>query len=391
MTTGTTAAGTETTTIDEKKTSGGGGSALWGMPDIYPKHQRPRTVSLGELLRTTIPQREHLIFPWLRQRESAMVFAAPGVGKSFFALSLAMAVAGGGKALGKWEAPRARRVLYVDGEMPMDDLQDRVRSLMPSVGGDAEKLEKNFHFEARQKQPGGVIFTDLSDPLSRETLIYRATEARAELIILDNLSTLATLKDENSASEFTDIIKFILRLKQEGIACLLVHHSNKGGETYRGSSNLVAPFEVVIGLVGMDLKATDRPGVTRFRLSWPKYRAEKDADTGRTLDFAFEQGVPSFQDEGGGKGCIQWTCSLAEDTKIEQLLEYVRSEEGWSQRSLATVFEVSGATINKWKAKAIKQGLITEKEWREAKKGGKDSDNEREGANDGQPSEDTDY
>lgn len=49
-----------------------------------------------------LPRREHLIIPWLRQGESTMVFAAPGVGKSLFALDIALSVAGGGKCIGLW-------------------------------------------------------------------------------------------------------------------------------------------------------------------------------------------------------------------------------------------------------------------------------------------------
>ena len=40
--------------------------------------------------------------PWLKQGESAMVYAAPGVGKSMLALTLALGVAGGGMRSITW-------------------------------------------------------------------------------------------------------------------------------------------------------------------------------------------------------------------------------------------------------------------------------------------------
>lgn len=73
-----------------------------------------KTLTLGDLLKEPFPKREFLITPWLRSGESALVYAAPGVGKSLFALSLALSVAGGGDFL-DWNAPEKKRVLYVDG------------------------------------------------------------------------------------------------------------------------------------------------------------------------------------------------------------------------------------------------------------------------------------
>src|SRR5215470_158685 len=53
--------------------------------------------TLGQLLAATFSDRQHLLFPWLREQESCMVYAATGVGKSMFALSAALAAAGGGE------------------------------------------------------------------------------------------------------------------------------------------------------------------------------------------------------------------------------------------------------------------------------------------------------
>ena len=55
--------------------------------------------TLQQLLEATFSDRQHLLFPWLREQESCMVYADTGVGKSLFALSAALAVAGGGELL----------------------------------------------------------------------------------------------------------------------------------------------------------------------------------------------------------------------------------------------------------------------------------------------------
>ena len=60
-----------------------------------------------------------------------MLYAPRGVGKTLLALSIGLAIASGNQLL-RWSAPRQRKVLYVDGEMPMVSLQERVRAL--SIG-----------------------------------------------------------------------------------------------------------------------------------------------------------------------------------------------------------------------------------------------------------------
>lgn len=331
--------------------------------DLIPEGRRPKSISLGELLNKRLPKREHLVLPWLRQAESAMVYAAPGVGKSLFALSLALAVAGGGTVLGKWTAPKARRVLFVDGEMPLDDIQSRAEMLLRAAGQglDLEAVQRNLFFEARQYQHAGTIFTDLSDGRSRETLIDKIKRGGVELVILDNLSTLATVDDENAAGDFNDTIKFLLRLKQEGVACLLVHHSNKTGESYRGSSKIATTFEVIMRLGEVSRKATDSPNTTRFRLTWDKFRGERDEGTGVPLDVALQ--TAAFDGEGTQAGQLQWICTLAEDTRIEQLLELVKSGEYRNMRELQAALGVSLDTIHRLKNRAVTAGHITEAEW----------------------------
>ena len=57
-----------------------------------------------------------------------MLYAPRGVGKSWLSLSIGLAVAGGASLL-RWSAPRQRNVLYIDGEMPLVSLQERLKAI----------------------------------------------------------------------------------------------------------------------------------------------------------------------------------------------------------------------------------------------------------------------
>jgi AAA domain len=77
-----------------------------------------RTFNIEQLLNLKLPPREFILEPILRERESAMIYAWRGAGKTQLGLGLAYAIASGGTIL-RWQAPRPRRVVYVDGEMAL--------------------------------------------------------------------------------------------------------------------------------------------------------------------------------------------------------------------------------------------------------------------------------
>src|SRR4051812_28037389 len=74
---------------------------------------RPRVLNADELVALIIAPRQLLLSPWLPEKGLTMLVAERGIGKTWIALNVAVAVATGGSFLG-WKAPQARRVLYID-------------------------------------------------------------------------------------------------------------------------------------------------------------------------------------------------------------------------------------------------------------------------------------
>ena len=72
-----------------------------------------------------IPDRGYLLSPILPVQGIGILYAPRGVGKTFAALSVAVAVASGG-AVFNWRAPMPKKTLYVDGEMPATSMQSRL-------------------------------------------------------------------------------------------------------------------------------------------------------------------------------------------------------------------------------------------------------------------------
>jgi hypothetical protein len=92
-------------------------------------------LGVRDFLALEVAPREMLLAPILPERSLSMLYAPRGMGKSLKAMSIAVAVASGGSFL-RWAAPRRRRVLLVDGEMPLPDLQERLKAIMLAAGGE---------------------------------------------------------------------------------------------------------------------------------------------------------------------------------------------------------------------------------------------------------------
>lgn len=302
--------------------------------------------TLGQLLAKAVPQREELITPWLKAGESVLVYAPTGVGKSLLTLTAALAVAGSGRFLG-WNAKTPRRVLLVDGEMHEADLIERCRELLPTVADrDDAALLGNLSVLARQSQHHNAAFPDLATPDGQEDLLQRVISGGFELLILDNFSTLASCEDENSAAAMRPIQRFLMRLKQAGVACLLVHHSNKGGSGYRGSTMLATTFEVIVALKRAEGWTPDQGAA--FSLDWDKYRGKPDASV-----------VPlRVRLDASG-----WTFGASEAPELRRLVELLRSMDYPTQAALAEAAGISKGEVSKRKQRAIVARLIDGREW----------------------------
>lgn len=326
-----------------------------------------RVRSLGQLLNEPGEDRELILTPWLHQRHLNLTYAPTGVGKSMFTLSIAIAVAGGGSYLG-WSAPKPRKVLVIDGEMDVQDLKERAALLLNALDDvDAGQGSGNLHFLARQDQTIGSTFPDLADPAQHSVILDMVERTGAELVVLDNFSTLATVDDENAASAFNPILDLLAQLKLRNAACILVHHARKGQVkegAYRGSSKLGVVFNSITSLDHPD--GIPSQAGTSFELKWEKYRGKRDA-TIRPLTASLEEAKD---------GISRWTFDAAEGDLIQQAVRIVRSGEVASQNDLAARLCVSPPSVSRLKAKAVRQGLITPEEWTECLKAAMEPDSE---------------
>jgi KaiC/GvpD/RAD55 family RecA-like ATPase len=311
-------------------------------------------MTLEELLNRKFPKREYLLDPVLKQGESMLLWAAPGVGKTMLSMSMAIAVAGGGELLG-FKGAGGKRVLIIDGEMNAHDLQERFVGLLSTVKGtNVEDAKRNITLGARHAQKLSVRFPDLAYEEGQEEVINLALLGKYDLVILDNFSTLALgLEDENAASAISPIVGFLMRLKQARVACILVHHSGKGGNSYRGSSKIATTFEVIWALT----KPEGGPSHTQradFELGYEKFRGKQSAET---------MGKRCWLDDSTGQ--LEWKYELSESEEMEKFLNLVKSGQFNNQGQIAKVMNTNDTRITRLKNRAFAERRIARQEFNE--------------------------
>lgn len=215
-----------------------------------------------EFLKANFPPREIILEPLLPAKGLAMIYAPRGIGKTWVALGVAHAIASGSAFL-RWNATTPRRVLYIDGEMPAALLQTRYAAIVAASGADAPA--ENFRIVAADFQPDGL--PDLADPDAQR--FYDFVIANADVIIVDNLSTIARGLRENEADSFAPVQGWLLRQRADGRSVISVHHAGKNGGQ-RGTSRKEDVLDSVLSL-------THPPGYgagegARFEVRYSKAR-----------------------------------------------------------------------------------------------------------------------
>jgi AAA domain len=263
------------------------------------------------------------------------------------------------------------RVLYADGEMHVTDIQERAKMLLNAVPGiDRDKAAQNLQFLARQQQHPAAIFPSITEPAGTQFFLEQISNGKLDLVVLDNFSTLGEVEDENAASSFNAIQQFLLQLKVQGVATILVHHAKKNsgdnrkggdrtGNNFRGSSKLAATFETIIELERVRPQAAYEGAA--FRVRWDKVRMGGPQRTVRETVARLSQEFPDADDDREGL-VVRWEHEADELQLFDDLKERFINGEFTTQKEIAVRYGKSPTTARNWIDKGIKLGMWTEAE-----------------------------
>ena len=278
-------------------------------------------LSIDEFLLRRFPPKEMILTPILPMKGLGLVFAPRGIGKTHFALGVAYAAFTGGTFL-NWSAPQQRRVLLLDGEMPAATLQERLAAIVAKSPIEA---------------PAGVGLRILAADICEFGLPDISTQngqdelephlGDAELIIVDNISTICRSGRENESESWGIVQAWALKQRRAGRSVLFIHHAGKGGEQ-RGTSKREDVMDSVIKLsLPDDYSPADG---ARFIVSFTKSRGFMGPEA-EPFEAALRDG--------------EWSTRPLEDVRTARILEL--HSEGLSQRDIAKEVGCGVGTVNR--------------------------------------------
>jgi hypothetical protein len=286
-----------------------------------------------------VPPREMLLAPILPERSLAMLYAPRGIGKSWLGLTIGLAVASGGSVL-RWSAPTPRRVLLVDGEMVLSDLQTRLDLIL--AGLNAKIPNDGFRVLAADYTERGI---NLSTGEGQQQLEQHLEGV--DFLILDNLSTLLANGSEGASDAWLPMQNWLLRLRRRGLAVLIIHHAGVNGRQ-RGTSRREDALDTVIAL-RRPADYSPEQGA-RFEVHMEKARAL--VGDGAT---PFEAAVEPFTTEGD-KSAIRWVARHLKPSVFEQAV--ILFQEGKSVRQVKTLLGISHGEAGRLRLRAAAEGLL---------------------------------
>lgn len=198
----------------------------------------------------------------------------PGVGKSFLSYALALCLATGSPFLG-FPIEEPKRVLYFDEENAYPDLRAYLNSLWRGLGKpDPSLMDSNLRIEHFSLCGAGTPYGHIS---------AAAFQHQPALVILDTVSPVCRITDENDNAEASAAIRELRRIKRSVPSCsfLLLKHAKYTHETHtrsiRGAKAWIGELDATI----YHTLPAGRPrsGLRRTQLEPGKVRAYGLRDT----------------------------------------------------------------------------------------------------------------
>jgi hypothetical protein len=209
-----------------------------------------------------------LIEPLLPAKKLVGLICRRGVGKSLLALDMACRLAAGHPMLEEPGQP-PKHVLYLDYEMGVEDLQDRLFKLgWDKANPDTEILLDHLHYMQLPDIP------PLDTEEGGEHLLGLIDDNNPALVIIDTVSRVVT-GDENNADTYRELFNHTEKwIRGRGASLLRLDHLGKDtARGSRGSSAKEDPLDVVWQMEQAAVSETFELRLTKNRPGWLPHRA----------------------------------------------------------------------------------------------------------------------
>lgn len=194
-----------------------------------------KTKTVSELFAT--PKPPMLVEGMLIEKGLHAFISYSGVGKSFLAIELGIAVALGEPALGRFQVPSHGKVLYLGEDSPEWDVREQLRKLCNSKGFSAQ----HFDLPIELDEFGDVVpesgpqfkfaimqGSNLNSDKDVQEIVEEVSRGAYKLVIIDTLS--AVQGGNINDNGWMALIMQRLKKIREYAAVLILHHTTKPKE-----------------------------------------------------------------------------------------------------------------------------------------------------------------
>jgi len=199
----------------------------------HPEDYQTAVRRLKEFMQLSVVPRNPLLCDLITEQSITIINGVRGHGKSWLVLALADAIAWG-KKVGPWGCGKTSNVLYIDGEMTIDAIQERISRL--NAGKDMKTCPSDFYVYAESyAYTKGLYRASLLNDTWRSKVKDMCLKYKVGLLVLDNLSSLAPGIDENDKMQFDAVNRWLLEMRFHKLAIVMTHHVGKSG-SQRGTT-----------------------------------------------------------------------------------------------------------------------------------------------------------
>ena len=335
-----------------------GAAALFGMardhgwrrhqddtpPETSPE-ARPEPTAEWWIARQ-IERPEPLLGEVITNTSRVMIGGQTGIGKSHLAMAIGAALATG-RPFAHWRVHRPVRVMYVDGEMARDLVQERVADLKRRMGG-ADLC--NLYVVCREDWPD---LAPLNSEAGRVFIETKAKQWGIEVVFFDNRMSLLSgdMKDE---VPWTETMELVRSLTKSRIAQVWIDHTGHDKTKIYGSSTKEWQLDAVALLSKVDRANAD----VAFQIEFTKARRRRP-DTRAD----FEKVTLSLQDD-------EWRVNGAEAAPNKVRLSPMCAAFYAAFTDALSITSTPGTTTRAaWYAECVRTGIADEVptgvDWRE--------------------------
>ena len=324
---------------------------------------------LGNILDKEYPVPEPVIDGLLHLGDQCILFGKSGSGKSYITQRLCLSLAMG-LDFSYYKIPKARKILYVDGEMTPSSLQKRYRKMKPKLGNPDDWIKglSNLHYISRfivpefkeldietgqhyYKQEPEIMLRTLEEQKNMQQLMNTIEIGEYEIIVLDNIFTLFNFPNgyNNPEDWLTYVQPFLNYCRQKNKCVWIIDHANKSGELF-GTMGKQVTLDLMIKV------ESEKKEIDHFE------EDDSDIEFAFTWEFRKARHLNSLQQEDVEFQLINGDIEVVENPYKQQLaLAKKYYEEGLPLRKISEQimedisYNVSHSRIQRW---AKKEGWV---------------------------------